>query len=74
MNSMKPKEDVAMKDEKKVEITLEEAEQVTGGAGPSQSVFMCPKCNTRFRSFSELEVHCRAEHNINPWGQVGKQG
>ena len=60
---------MTMKDEnKKVEITPEEAEQVTGGVSPSRTLFTCPKCNAHFRSFHEFEVHCRAEHNINALG------
>ena len=69
MNSIKQKEGMAMKDAKeKVEISLDEEEQVTGGVGPGRTIFVCPKCNAHFRSFHEFEAHCRTEHNINALG------
>lgn len=65
---MKTKEGMTMTEGKgKTEITLEEAEQVTGGAAPKWDIFVCPKCSTHFRSAAELEAHCKTAHNFNAW-------
>jgi hypothetical protein len=71
MNSMKPKEGMTMKVGKgKVEITLDEAEKVTGGSTTGYPIFVCPKCDAHFYSFPELEAHLKTVHNIDSWEQV----
>ena len=71
MNSMTPKEGIAMKDGKgKVEITLDEAEKVTGGSFAGYPIHACPKCDARFCSVPELEEHLKTVHNISSWEQV----
>ena len=57
-----------------VEISLDEAEKVTGGSVSRMNVFVCPKCKARFHTLPAFEAHCRAEHNVdvNSKGNSGK--